>query len=253
MKKLFFTLSLILAMFALSAQQFQVLDANGNVVENNSSFFVYGDGIEELELNLAFTVKNISNAVIGLIAEKETIQDVEGTSNSFCLEFCYSNTTTVSPQVDVEAGDEKEWSFHYTPFPYDTVTMMYNYDEPIFGTQIMKYSLYTISNPEDKLIVEVSFMYSPDGVEVITNVEEFSNAYPMPANSVVNFDYSFNASVNAEIVIYNMMGQKVMARDINGMQGKASINVSDLTDGVYFYSLVVNGKTEKSSKLVVRH
>ena len=227
MKKLFFTLSLILAVFALSAQEFQVLDANGNVVENNSSFFVYGDGIEELELNLAFTVKNISNNVIGLIAEKETIQD--------------------------EAGDEKEWSFHYTPFPYDTVTMMYNYDEPIFGTQIMKYSLYTISNPEDKLIVEVSFMYSPDGVEVITNVEEFSNAYPMPANSVVNFDYSFNTSVNAEIVIYNMMGQKVMARDINGMQGKASINVSDLTDGVYFYSLVVNGKTEKSSKLVVRH
>ena len=43
-----------------------------------------------------------------------------------------------------------------------------------------------------------------------------------------------------------------MRNEINGMSGKASINVSDLTDGVYFYSLIINGKVEKSNKIVVK-
>ena len=91
------------------------------------------------------------------------------------------------------------------------------------------------------------------GVEDVNNIAEFSNAYPMPASDVVNFDYSFNSDVNSAMVaVYNMMGQEVLRSDISGMSGKHSLNVSDLADGVYFYSLIVNGKTEKSNKLIIR-
>ena len=77
--------------------------------------------------------------------------------------------------------------------------------------------------------------------------------YPVPASNVVNFDYNFPASVNnATIAIYNMMGQEVMRNEISGIQGKASLNVSDLADGVYFYSLIVNGEMAKSSKLIIK-
>ena len=47
-----------------------------------------------------------------------------------------------------------------------------------------------------------------------------------------------------------MMGQEVVRQDIN--DSHVSINVSDLTDGIYFYSLIVNNETVKTNKLVVR-
>ena len=120
--------------------------------------------------------------------------------------------------------------------------------------QHLKLEIWDAANPEDVFVINVTFKYSLDGAEEISNVESFSNAYPTPANDVVNFDYSFNEGVNSAMVaVYNMMGQEVLRSNISGMNGKLSLNISDLADGVYFYSLVVNGKTEKSSKMVVRH
>ena len=55
---------------------------------------------------------------------------------------------------------------------------------------------------------------------------------------------------NATIAIYNMMGQEVIRQDVNDTH--VSVNVSDLTDGIYFYSIIVNGDAVKTSKLVVR-
>ena len=101
-------------------------------------------------------------------------------------------------------------------------------------------------------VINVVFKYSSNGISDNSIVEEFSNAYPMPASDIVSFDYNFSSSANeAYVAIYSMTGQEIMRSDINDLQGKVSFNVSDLADGVYFYSLVVNGKTEKSSKLVV--
>ncbi len=74
--------------------------------------------------------------------------------------------------------------------------------------------------------------------------------YPNPANDFVNFDVEMQNVQSASIVIYNMMGQEVVRQYIK--DSHVSINVSDLTDGIYFYSLIVNNETVKTNKLVVR-
>ncbi len=74
--------------------------------------------------------------------------------------------------------------------------------------------------------------------------------YPNPANDFVNFDIEMQNVQSASIVIYNMMGQEVVRQYIK--DSHVSINVSDLTDGIYFYSLIVNNETVKTNKLVVR-
>ena len=74
-----------------------------------------------------------------------------------------------------------------------------------------------------------------------------SNTYPNPASNFVNFDCEMQ---NASVAIYNMMGQEVIRQDVN--DSHVSINISDLTDGIYFYSVIVNGEAVKTSKLVVR-
>ena len=246
MKKLLLTLTMIMSVMALSAQSFTVYDSDGQVVESGSTFYVVGDGADtygEREIEFDITI----NEDVSLIGEKVEVQNVSGTNNYFCcFGQCLLSTTFVTNPRDLVAGTSSTFSMHYM------------YENDIFDVagleQVMKYYIYTRENPEDKFIFNVIFKYSLDGVDDINAVESFSNAYPVPASDVVNFDYSFNAGVNsATVAVYNMMGQEVLRSDISGMTGKLSLNVSDLTDGVYFYSLVVNGKTEKSSKLVVRH
>lgn len=242
MKKLLLALTMILSVMSLSAQDFTVTK-DGAVVENGASYNLVGQGNTAWEeFILGFEVT--TNADMGLIAEKVELQVVEGTNNSICLGLCYSPSVYVSPVVEFTAGVPQEYSMHY----------MYNESmESVAGLeQIMQYYLYTETNPDDKFIINITFKYSLDGVEDYSSSAVFSNAYPMPASDVVNFDYNFASNVDAQIAIFNMMGQEVMRNEINGMSGKASINVSDLADGVYFYSLIINGKTEKSNKLIIR-
>lgn len=245
MKKLLLSLALVISVLALSAQRFTVTEKEtGNVVENGASYFIYGDGAAFWgELNLEFNVTTLEH--VRLIGEKVENNTVEGTMNYFCWGQCLSPTVFVSDPYDMPADSTDVFSMHY----------MYQNDmqEVLGQEQSMTYYLYPGDNPDDKFIINIIFKYSLQGVDDINGVEAFSNAYPVPARDVVNFDYNFNSNVNsAMIAVYNMMGQEVMRSDISGMSGKLSLNVSDLTDGVYFYSLIVNGKTEKSSKLVVR-
>lgn len=245
MKKLFLTISLILSVFALSAQKFTITEkGSGNVVENGASYYVYGNGeanYGELILDLLVT----ANEDVNLIAEMEEIQSVAGTYNMICLDQCYAPGVTITPVVAFAAGDSKDFSMHY---------MYENTIEEVLGQeQIMKYYLHE-EGSHDMFVINVTFKYSLDGIEDYSSVEKFSNAYPVPASDVVNFDYSLNSSVhNAMVAVYNLMGQEVLRSNISSMSGKLSLNISDLADGIYFYSLIVNGKTEKSNKLVVRH
>ena len=241
MKKLFFTLVLLISVFTLSAQKFRVITTDGRIVENGESFYVYGQGNAWGELAIEFGVEALED--VQLIAQKVEIQVVEGTYNMLCLDQCYAPSVYVSPVVNFAANETKDFSMHYQ---YE------NAIEDVAGLeQIMEYYLFEEGSHE-QFVINVTFKYSLDGIDDYSSNEVFSNAYPVPASDVVNFDYNFASSENAEVAIYNMMGQEVLRNSISGMSGKLSINVSDLTDGVYFYSLIVNGKTEKSSKLIIR-
>ena len=243
MKKLLLTLALIVSVLTLSAQKFTVTEKEtGNVVENGSNFYVYGEGNAWGELLLELLVT--ANEDVTLIAERLEIQVVEGTYNMICLDQCYAPTLSVTPPVAFAAGDTKDFSMHYQ---YEN-----SFDEVVGQEQIIQYNLYEEGSHE-MFVINVVFKYSSNGISDNSIVEEFSNAYPMPASDIVSFDYNFSSSANeAYVAIYSMTGQEIMRSDINDLQGKVSFNVSDLADGVYFYSLVVNGETVKSSKLVVR-
>ena len=245
MKKLLLTLALIVSVLTLSAQKFTITEKEtGNVVENGANYCVFGEGNAWGELLLEFLVT--ANENVNLIAEVEVLQAVEGTYNMICLDQCYAPGVTVTPVVEFAAGDSKDLARHYSA--EDPTNL-----ENVLGLeQIMKYSIYEEGSHE-MFIINVIFKYSAYGIEDNNIVEEFSNAYPTPAKDVVSFDYNFSSSANeAYVAIYSMTGQEVMRSEINAPQGKVSLNVSDLADGVYFYSLIVNGQTKKSSKLVIK-
>lgn len=69
-------------------------------------------------------------------------------------------------------------------------------------------------------------------------------AYPNPVSDVLNLSHSSEMS---SVEVFNMLGQKVLAKDLNASQGQ--INISSLNSGNYFVKVTSEGQS-KTIKIV---
>ena len=209
--------------------------ADGEVIECTNDEYGYGEFIQHLQL------RNLTSSDLNVIIEKEVVEDLEGTSNFFCWGQCYLNTVFVSAPVPVAANslNTSDLSFHVI------------FDESVYGRVKMIYYAYDESNPSERVSINVVFSKSGVGVNENSTLR-FGKAYPNPASSVVNFDYTLNPGDKASVSVYNLLGQEVKSQLVNNLQGRLSISVADLSEGIYFCNLFVNGCALKTEKFVVK-
>ena len=242
MKKFLLSLVLLAVASFASAQTILLFEHEGKVVEPGR-FDVVAPMNEMMEIAFEMNVTNLADTDLNIVCER-VVKSTTGGSNYFCWGAC------LAPHIDsgsnvVAPGVPNIFSAHYMPLNENW--------EAVYGLELLiEYHFYDERNPEDKYIFEVYFKHSGEEVVDYNSTEVFSNAYPNPANNVVSFDYNmpFDAQT-ASVAIYNMMGQEVVRQDVNVGGSRMDINVSDLTDGVYFYSLIVNNQTVKTNKLVI--
>ena len=68
----------------------------------------------------------------------------------------------------------------------------------------------------------------------------------------MNFDFNLSGVNNASVNIVNLLGSVVKHADLMAGSDKVSIDVSDLPQGVYFYSVVADGNIIQTKKLIVK-
>jgi len=110
------------------------------------------------------------------------------------------------------------------------------------GTYVQNDDTEPADNYYQGLTFELTDLFPDAGVgmpEVSHNVH--MSVYPNPATDQIGI----TLSQNADIVIYNIMGQNVMT--VEGHAGANTINISNLTSGIYF----VNAGTE-TQKFIVK-
>jgi len=78
--------------------------------------------------------------------------------------------------------------------------------------------------------------------------------YPNPFNPVTTISYALPSAAQVELSVYNLNGQLVQnlvsAKQVKGIH-KVEFNESDLTSGMYIYSLKVEGVTVQSRKMML--
>lgn len=242
-------LSLLALAFAgqISAQslQFDIIGHDGNVVEANAQpgrYEVIGEINEMMELTFDMNIMNLTDAPLTLTCERVVITENPTGMNYFCWGSCFSPDVSIA-DVEMEPGVPGVFNAHwmavdenFAPAPGSELTVEYHFYE----------------RGGDPYIFEVYFKYDGEDVADYNNVEVFSNAYPNPATNIVSFNHNLpNNAQSAAIAIFNMMGQEVIRQNVNIGNSKTDINVSDLTNGVYFYSLIINDKSVKTNKLVI--
>ena len=94
---------------------------------------------------------------------------------------------------------------------------------------------------------------NPNAVNNIEKSIESVNVLPNPATSQVAISFNLNSSANTTITLTNTLGQVVKTQNMgNVSNGQAIFNVSELANGVYFYSVVANGE-RSTGRVVVAH
>lgn len=237
-------LSFVIGLLLLSSAQAQSLvikDKTGIDVTGQTIDFLCSPGVGFGSIML--DVYNVAAAAKNVKVRRFDQSLVEGSDISICWASCYPSFVTETPDpITIDAA---------TFSPNFTGDVTYG---AIQGTSSTLFVFFDMDNQTDSSFVRVNFIIGTLGQnENPINITSLSNAYPNPAVSYVNFDYKVPATAkNASIRINNLLGTTMQEIALNKSEGKARMDISNLNNGVYFYSLMINNSTTTTRKFIVK-
>ena len=242
MKKLLLSFLASVVIFTMAFSQSFELYHDSELFPFGGSFTVADVPSASLMLG-HMSIKNVSGTAKLVKAKKQEIQVVPGSMNTFCWVLCWANDVFVSPAgINLEPGvTNNEFSGDYMPLNNAGVT-------------IMRYTFFDDANPNDSTHFYIHFNAGTVGVNDFAGngSNTFSAAYPNPARNQVSIDYTLAPQVkNANIRIHNLLGSVVKEARLQGFSGKITLDVSDLNEGFYFYSIIVNNEVLETKRLVI--
>jgi hypothetical protein len=86
------------------------------------------------------------------------------------------------------------------------------------------------------------------GINTAFPFENGIRVYPNPATEQITIEFE-NQVKSIDITIINIFGQTIIHQQMSG-NSKYNLNISNLESGMYFYSIISNGKVLKSDKLI---
>jgi hypothetical protein len=209
-----------------------------SVTAINPPTTIYG-GYNDTELEAAFDVQNTSANSVLVMARKEVVSQVAGTDDDFCWGGCYTGVV-----------DSSDIGFLLEPFDITSAFQAHYFPQGNSGITTMKYCFYVDGTPGDEICVTINFdASSPNGIGELDGVE-LGQAYPNPAQSWMQIPYNIRHK-NATMKILDATGREVKEFSLRSGQNIMLLNVEDLTEGIYFYTLETPSKERTVKKFVV--
>ena len=110
----------------------------------------------------------------------------------------------------------------------------------------------TVTNDCGSTTFTDSITLAVAGIQEISNFGSV-NIYPNPSTGVFNLDLELNDAMNLEIVVTNVMGQKLQTRSLNTINGAHSekIDLTNEAEGVYYINITSEGK-QLSNRMIIK-
>jgi len=241
MKKIIYIITFIFISFAVVGQTFQILDANNSDV-TNGTIQVTGE-INDI-IKAQIFVFNAGASTASFKVKKVETNVLPGTMNTFCFNGqCYPPNLYETPgAILLATGDTSQAQDFYGEYSPNEVV----------GTSIVTYVIFNEANPNDSVYVEVSYISTTTSIKPFVSKKiEFSNPFPNPATTYTMFNYNIPFDFNkASLEFRNLIGTVVKEVSIVEKNGKLTIELNDITEGIYFYTLVIDNKVILSRKMI---
>lgn len=246
MKKLLLTLSIIIASLAVTVAQIS-FSHDGEMLGDTVT--IYFDPSDSTLFHMFdIVIHNESEAGMNVKIAREIIQELDTQQFTFCYgEQCFGPDTDTCPNYVYIAANSQT----------DSADMLLAEYQPKnkIGTSIIKYTAYNKDQTDVKGSVVIKYWASPAGItEDIMKDGYLSAIYPNPASNHISLDYKLTSKViSAQVKVFNVLGS--VMKEINMQLGnsKVRMDISDLNQGIYFYSVIINGDIYTTKKLIVRN
>lgn len=242
-KNLLLVLTALIMTFCSYSQTSSSLTLSDSIGAIPDKGIYYKSGVPTNDVVAYIFVTNISENPLWVRVKKVELDILPGTLNTFCWGLCYAPVVFLSPDsINILPGhtDSIDFSGHYTP-------------NSLKGVSSLRYVFFNCADHNDSVSLTIKFSAFPLGIENPGPATTLSNAFPNPANSVVKFNYNGVNEPGSVLVIKNVLGSVVKEIALDNGTGKAIVGVSDLNEGIYFYSLLVNNKPVLTKKMIVLH
>jgi membrane-bound inhibitor of C-type lysozyme len=242
MKKYILVFAVVIFSISVAFAQNLQIYYNGTLQTNNGSITLNCNANQITVLYLH--VKNISLASINVKVRKIENSLLTNSENYFCYAGqCYTPAT--------------DTSLNATTIPANTVDTSFSADyNPAhdIGVSRITYVFFNTDNPSDSVSLNVNYSTTVGVNENNKSNAYISEAYPNPASNQVRFSCNLNTKAGqAKISIRNILGASIAELPLSNNDANVIFNTTDLKDGIYFYSLVIDGKILSSKKLIIKH
>lgn len=226
------------------SQSLQISDNQG-VIPNNSEIIQAGSP-QVHEITTSLNVKNTSAGNINVLCRKTEILMMDSTEVTMCWGgACWPAKIHLSPEPTlINAGQTStEFVGHYSEVNF------HNFKP---GVSVVRWTFFDRENPADSVTVVIKYTSYPLSIPETGIRNSMTDIYPNPASDRATVSYQ-PGTYDGEILVRNMIGKTVFQQKVTGGAGKMVINTTDLPDGIYFCSMLADGKVVKTMKLIIRH
>jgi len=242
MKKILLSLIVLIVTGGFTfAQVFTLTNNEGEPLGDTVT--VYGDPeVSGIDFGAIFTNNKDEN--VNISVRRDTIHMLVGTSSYFKWNQTLAPSVDLSEAYIVNAGES-------TPVDYFKV-----YYQPYgqIGISIIQFRFQNINSENEFVKLIIKFNTTSDDIDenIIRNMT-ISDLYPNPAQDMISIEYDMPREVeSANVRIVNVLGSVVKEVPLDTRDNKLSIDVSNLNDGIYFYSIFINDELYNTEKLIVK-
>lgn len=247
MKKILFLLTIgMLASWNIQGQDQITLSWEGNQI--GDTVHMYYEGTPE-EMVFHAILTNTTDHPVSLMAVRKNEQVLDSTSNYFCwIDLCYPPfVDTSNVALPLDAGASCSDADFKTGYSYIT-----SFNNEVVGSSYVRYKFYDEANPDIYGEVVVRYEFGHVGVDdILAEAMEISNIYPNPASNVFHIDYKLPSNNHAQIILINILGEVVREDAVHG-SGSLIIDASDLKQGMYYCSMITEGRNHITRKVVIQ-
>jgi hypothetical protein len=224
------------------SQGFQLID-RGISLSNGDDLFLSGPS-DTLQLITWLSISNLTGDSLNVLMKKEEIDMLPEASTSICWAgYCFDPTIMISMfPLSMPQGETVSGCFgHFAP-------------NGGRGVSVVRWTFFKADNPNDSISVTSHYSTYPSAIEDLTGGDLLlTNAGPNPANDKVVLRHSLPQGKAGRIELRSLYGNLVSSAGNISLSAFAVFNTEALDPGLYFCSLIIDGKNAATIKVQVHH
>ncbi len=211
------------------------------------------DTMQEIELEDFLRVWNYSGTSANISSKRVELSSISGIEEVVCWGDSCSTKISSGSQIDLDLSDAVSFG------PLDTSNSTNGlrttfYPKGKTGTATYRYEFFDTTDPLNRDSVIVIFNFEqPTNVINQTLTQDQLLLYPNPAEDILNIKLlSEGGYENTIIELRDLLGKKVLTRNLSNSGNTSSLNISNLGSGVYFVRILSNNQLLITKKVIIR-